>query len=430
VRTDLVIVGAGPAGLAAAAAATAEGLDVTLVDERLAAGGSVDGRLGASARDPDAAWMIPPLGAPDAEKARVERLRERASAATVLTDALVWGLFPGWTLAVTRGGRTERIDAAQVILATGSYVARPPFVGHALPGVLTPLGLARALQDGRITAGARVAVLGDDALGDEVARTLAQRGVDPVALLAERPRPSPHPVLVLAAPPVARGGERLATLDLELVGGERATLDVEWLVISGPRSVAGELAHLAGCDHRFDGFEAGFRPVRARDGATSAPGIFVAGSLAGAEGHEASERSGAVAGLAAAVRAGRASAERLDALLADAPPASPPPPRRVPLAYRAVDADSHDVACHCIGTTFAEIAAVIEDGARSIDDVKRQAKAGMGPCQGRDCHRTVVRLLARVGDVDVATLRPMRARPPVRPVTARAMFEEKDEVSA
>ncbi|CAN5631042.1 NAD(P)/FAD-dependent oxidoreductase [soil metagenome] len=421
-----MIVGAGPAGLAAAAAATAEGLEVTVVDERLAAGGSVDGALGASARDPDAAWLMPPLGARDAANGRIERLRERATAATVLTDALVWGLFPGWTLAVTRGGRTRRIDAAQVILATGSYVARPPFLGHALTGVLTPLGLARALEEGHIAAGARVAVLGDDAFADEIAETLTERGAAPVALLAERPRPSPHPVLVLAAPSVARGGERLETLDLELVGGERATLDVEWLVIAGPRSVASELAHMAGCDHRFDGYEAGFRPVRGRDGATSVAGIFVAGSLAGAQGYDASECSGAVAGLAAAVRAGRAPAERLEALLADATPTSAPPPARIPPAYRAVDAASTDVACHCIGTTFADVAAVVKGGARSIDDVKRQAKAGMGPCQGRDCHRTVVRLLATVGDVDIATLRPMRARPPVRPVTARAMFEEQD----
>jgi len=66
-------------------------------------------------------------------------------------------------------------------------------------------------------------------------------------------------------------------------------------------------------------------------------------------------------------------------------------------------------------------------GSRSLDDVKREAKAGMGTCQGRDCQRAVLRVLEDVGHVDLATLQPMRVRAPIRPMTAGAMFEREGE---
>lgn len=423
-RADLIVVGAGPAGLAAAAAATAEGLDVIVVDERLAPGGSVNGALGASARDPDAAWLMPPLSADIDAKARLEHLRVAAADATMLSDALAWGLFPSWILAVTRGGSTQRVDGDQVVLATGEYVARPPFPGHELDGVLTPLGLVRALDDGLIAAEAQVAVLGDDWLADAIVAELSSRGVNSVVLLGAQPRLAEVPVHVLDTPLAARGHVRLQAIDFRRADGRATSLDVDWLVVTGPRTVASELAQLAGCEHRFGGYEAGFVPMCGSDGGTSVPGIYVAGALVGASDFDTAERSGTVAGLSAAARAGRMPTGRLCVTVNTSGAAgSLPRPGRIPTIYRAIDPASTATACRCIGTSFAEVAATIRNGASSIDDVKRQAKAGMGPCQGRDCHRNVVRLLDLVGNVDVATLRPMRVRPPVRPVVARALFE-------
>jgi hypothetical protein len=230
---------------------------------------------------------------------------------------------------------------------------------------------------------------------------------------------------VLTAPPEARAGDdgRLAAVDLTLAGGDRLPLDVDWLVVADRPTAATELAVLAGCEHRFEGYAAGFRPVHGADGATSVPGVYVAGELAGAHDTAAAERSGAIAGLAAAVRAGRAPGDRLAARLAACPAPPPARPERVPDVLRRLDPDGDALACHCVGVSCATVAASIRDGARSLDDVKRQAKAGMGPCQGRDCHRAVVRLLDVVGGVDVGTLRPMRGRPPVRPLPARALYE-------
>jgi D-hydroxyproline dehydrogenase subunit alpha len=428
VRTDLTVIGAGPAGLAAAAAAAGAGLSVLVVDERLGPGGSVDGALGASARDPDAAWLLPPLAPDAAARDTARRLREAAAdaGATSLHDALVWGLFPGFIAAVARAGRgTERVDSDQVVLATGEYVVRPPFSGFHLDGVLTPVGLVRALAQGLVTTGARVAVLGDDEVADAVLAALAAEGIGDVVALAERDRPAGVPLQVMAAPPVARArdGQRLDHIELTLAGGHTERRAVDWVVVTAPRAVASELAQLIGCEGRWEGYVRGFRPVHGRDGATSVPGLFLAGALTGAVDTAAAERSGVVAGLAAAARVGSVQAEAVWGALDGMAPPGPPPPALVPSVYRAVAADSAAVACRCVGTTVAEVHAAIADGARSIDDVKRQAKAGMGVCQGRDCHRAVVALLERAAGVDVATLRAMRVRPPVRPVTARAMFE-------
>ncbi len=421
-RMDLIVVGAGRAGLAAAAAATEAGLSVAVVDERRTPGGRVSGALGASAHDPDGAWLSPPLRHDAGAVAEIARLRAAAGEATFVADALAWGLFPGWTLAVARGGRgTERLDAEQVVLATGSYVARSPFPGHELDGVVTPLGLVRALEEGLVRRDEAVVVIdGDDA--DDLVALLVREGVEDVVLLGARARRAACDVVVIDGAPEAHGDPSVREVAVRLVDGSSRTFPAAWVVVSGPRTAAGELAALAGCTAHFEGYQAGFRPRCGADGATELGGLFLAGSLAGAVGGEASSASGTIAGVAAAVRAGRVPVARLDALLAQRPPAPKRAPASIPPVYRDLDPTATRPVCFCTGTTYAEASASIRDGARSVDDVKRQAKAGMGPCQGRGCHRAVVRLLDVVGGVDVATLPPMRVRPPVRPLTARAMY--------
>jgi len=253
-RMNLVVVGAGRAGLAAAAAATAAGLSVAVVDERRTPGGRVSGALGASAHDPDGAWLSPPLGSDVAAVAEIARLHAAASDATFVADALAWGLFPGWTLAVARGGRgTERLDADQVVLATGSFVARSPFPGHELDGVVTPLGLVRALEAGLVRPDEAVVVLdGDDA--DDVVALLARAGVEDVVVLAARARRAARPVVAIDGAPEAHGAPRVREVAARLADGSSRTFPAAWVVVAGPRSAAGELAALAGCASRFEGY--------------------------------------------------------------------------------------------------------------------------------------------------------------------------------
>jgi D-hydroxyproline dehydrogenase subunit alpha len=416
-RYDLLIVGAGVAGLAAASAASGHGLRVALVDERRTLGGSVAGALGSSAERAEACWLTPAIDDDGAGRAEVERLAAALGTTEVRLDALVWGLFPGFLAAVSTGGRTERLDASQVLLATGEAPTRPTFPGHEMPGVVTPVELVRRLELGEAQPGERVAVLGSGALGRACAAWSAGRGLEVAALLSERPAPGSPRTVELTGPPRALGDGRLRQVE---AGGE--TLDVDWLCVTEPTSAATELAGMVGCVLRFQGYDAGFRPEHGPDGRTAVPGLWVAGSLTGMTTVGDAAASGRVAGTAAAVSAGAAAVGALeDALGRGLEPAAPPPPAIVPVTLRDVGPD-HAVACHCTGHAIADVRAAIRAGARSLDDVKRQAKAGMGICQGRDCGRLVARLLELEAGVDIATLHAMRPRPPARPLPARAMY--------
>jgi NAD(P)H-nitrite reductase large subunit len=74
------------------------------------------------------------------------------------------------------------------------------------------------------------------------------------------------------------------------------------------------------------------------------------------------------------------------------------------------------IVCRCEEVTGGEIAAALDEGARTLNDVKRRTRAGMGMCQGRWCSHAVAALVAEQTGQSLASLAPMTARPPVQPV--------------
>lgn len=424
-RWDLMVVGAGPVGLAASRAASSHGLRVVVVDERRTLGGSVSGELGVSAEDPSSCWLTPAWGGPEA-RAALDIYRVQHGADRVVLDALAWGIFPGWTLAVSHAGATERFDADQVILATGSFVTRPVFPGHQLPGVVSPLGLQRALERGEARAGERLAILGEGPRVEVVVARAQAAGLEVVALLHEGGEGGGSlrlPSLRLVAPPRAVGARRLHHLDAPCADGDQR-LAVDWCCVCGPQSQAAELANMAGVRTFFRGYHHGYQPERGPDGRTEAPGVFVAVAPGTDAPLAAALLEGEIVGTAAALRAGHAPARALDTVLNRKHfEVKPPPPTRALSPLLQALPHPEVVACHCTGHTFRDVLEAIDAGARSLDDVKRQAKVGLGPCQGRDCHRLVTRALELHGKVDVGTLHAIRVRPPVRPLKAAAMWE-------
>jgi NAD(P)H-nitrite reductase large subunit len=74
------------------------------------------------------------------------------------------------------------------------------------------------------------------------------------------------------------------------------------------------------------------------------------------------------------------------------------------------------IVCRCEDVTDDEIVAALGEGARTLNDVKRRTRAGMGMCQGRWCSHAVAALVAEQTGQSLAALAPMTARPPVQPV--------------
>lgn len=82
--------------------------------------------------------------------------------------------------------------------------------------------------------------------------------------------------------------------------------------------------------------------------------------------------------------------------------------------------------CRCEEVLSEEIVAAIAAGARSVDDVKRRTRAGMGACQGVFCVPVIAALVARAIDAPIETVAPMTARPPVRAIPLEALADLMD----
>ena len=84
------------------------------------------------------------------------------------------------------------------------------------------------------------------------------------------------------------------------------------------------------------------------------------------------------------------------------------------------------ITCRCEEITEAEIAAAIAEGARTLNDIKRRTRAGMGMCQGRWCTPAIVAMVAEATRQSLATIAPMTARPPVQPVPLGVLADLED----
>lgn len=82
--------------------------------------------------------------------------------------------------------------------------------------------------------------------------------------------------------------------------------------------------------------------------------------------------------------------------------------------------------CRCEEITDAEIVAAVGEGARTLNDVKRRTRAGMGMCQGRWCSSVIAAVVAAETGQPLMTLAPMTARPPVQPVLLGVLTDMKE----
>lgn len=84
------------------------------------------------------------------------------------------------------------------------------------------------------------------------------------------------------------------------------------------------------------------------------------------------------------------------------------------------------IICRCEEVTQGEIIKAIQDGAQSLNDIKRTTRAGMGLCQGRTCRKLVSQLLQEHGrELGEIFLKPPSFRPPVRPIKLEELAGEE-----
>ncbi|MFD9354038.1 NAD(P)/FAD-dependent oxidoreductase [Streptomyces sp. NPDC060031] len=446
---DLAVVGAGPAGLAAAVTAAGLGLRVTLLDAGERPGGQYY-------RHP-----APGLGAARPEAlhhgwadfaTREAALRAHVSAGRIshLPGHHVWSVVPdgsGWMLhAVAGHGPEERaaaVPAKAVLLATGAYERQLPFPGWTLPGVVGAGGAQAMLKGGLVLPGQRVVVAGSGPLLLAVAGSLAAAGATVPAVVEAASYTGyadKAPALLRNPGKLAEGATygsallrhhiRLLTRHAvtEVHGTDRveavtvARLDRDWRPVPGtgrriPCDALAvghglvpqlELATGLGCATRLsaDGtialdLDAGQR--------TSVPGIWSAGETGGIGGAQLALAEGELAALAIAGRPAPARLTRRRARLrafADAMGGAHRPGEGWTDWLR----DDAEV-CRCEEVPAGRIREAVRDlGARDARTVKLLTRAGMGWCQGRMCGPAVCAL---AGDGPAPDRRPLSCPVPL-----------------
>ncbi len=446
---DLAIVGAGPAGMAAAVEAASLGLAVLLLDEQPAPGGQIFRNVERAHGDPALAGDYVEQGV-----ALVREFRA-APGITYYPSTTLWHVDAATLrLSVLRGGRSEEERAARLLLATGAQERPVPIPGWTLPGVMSAGAAQILLKTAGVVPQGPVAIAGQGPLCWLIAVQLLRAGASPVTLLETRCR---KPLATALATGGLWSGRKLLWKGLALMREARArglrvisgihglqalgndrVQEVRWLGGAMPCTTlllhegvipSTHVTRALGLEHLWDPAQLCWRPVLDGWGGTSHPGIAVAGDGGGIGGWEAAVASGHLAALDAAFRLGRITeAER------DRRAAQHRSTQRAALALRPflhrlyaptpevlVPPDDGTLVCRCEEITAGEVRAAARLGAIGPNQVKAFLRTGMGPCQGRMCGTTVAAVIAAERGVSIAEVGAFRPRAPFKPMTVGAL---------
>lgn len=462
-RVQILVIGAGPAGLAAAIEAASRGLQVMLVDENpvpfKTMGDEVPLHFGqgmaGAARNRNAM-----MEAFIASEPRIEEAFE--AGVDLRLGTACWGLYanqpslswlPGTVAALEDGERSWLVGAENVVVATGRRDMGLGFPGWDKPGVMgATAATALATRYGALQP-SRVAILGSSTEALQTAMTLREAGVA-VAAIVEQAADLLGPAEMLAT--LREGGTEIlaghvvreavgrdaveaalvASLDADgKPTGEERRIACDGIVLAVGTVPVVDLLDAAGARIAFQAERGGYAPVLGAGGETSRPGIYAVGDCAGIWDFKSSTR-------AVAEAEGRAAAAAIagEAVAAVAPP----PPVRDLGAYRlawvrssVIEARAEFHVCQCEEVTAREIlevrppryldwqnerrndrslAALLGDGPPNPDQIKRLTRAGMGPCQGRRCREQVAALLALGAAMPLSSIPLASYRAPVRPL--------------
>jgi len=446
---DLVIVGAGPAGLAAACEARKWGVGVTLLDEQPATGGQIYRGV-----DSASANRRSVLGEDYAAGTELTRAFAR-SGARHIAGAAVWNVGSDLKVNYLHQGSNQVLQARHIVLASGAMERPFPIPGWTLPGVMGAGAAQILFKSAGALPSEPVVLAGCGPLLYLLASQYLQAGVTLKAVVhttqtRDYLRASSHLAGALRGwrdlrkgmrmlgklrrnhVPIYAGAEALAIEGTDRAEaicfrhkGRSHRIESSLVLLHQGVVPNTQLSWSLRARHRWNDDQLCWVPETDEYGQIEETGIYLAGDSRGIVGAKASASQGRLAAIAIAGKLGRLRGEErvghestvraqlrsqlhirpfLDALY------------RPPVEHRIPPEDSV-IVCRCEEVTAGEIRKYAELGCQGPNQTKAFGRCGMGPCQGRLCGLTVTEIIAQTRGVRPDEVGYYRIRPPIKPVT-------------
>jgi thioredoxin reductase len=320
-EVELVVVGAGPAGLSAAIEAAKAGAEVLVCDENAKAGGQLFKQIhkffGSRAHQAGTRGI-------DIGQNLLDEVEK--SGVDVRLEAVVWGIFSDKRVGIVHNGKNTLVKAKKILLATGAAENVLAFPGWTLAGVMGAGAIQTMVNVHRVLPGKRILMVGSGNVGLIVSYQLLQAGAEVAAIVEAMARVGGYAVhaskVVRAGVPIltsttikeAKGNgkvEKAIIIKLDdkfkQIAGTEKEIEADVICIAVGLSPLAELAWLAGCKFADVSELGGFLPIHNEDMETTVEGIYVAGDLAGIEEASTAIEEGRLAGIAIAERLGHIS---------------------------------------------------------------------------------------------------------------------------
>lgn len=465
IECDVLIVGAGAAGMSAAIRIAEAGASVVVVDERSEPGGQFFKQLASSHTFTD----NKPSDSQYRDGANlIARLRN--TNAQFLDAATVWGTFRddagNMEICVTAGPKSYLVRTQRIVLAAGAIESVPVFTGWTLPGVMTTGAAQSLVRAYRVSPGQKVLISGNGSLNLHLAYELISAGIDVVAVAESAPPPFPRRWIAgigaLASSPslIMRGAHYLAALrkhrvplhyghhilradgeervrfatiakigrDSTLLPNTEKRYEVDAVCVGYALHPSNELARLLGCKHNV--VKPGLVvPVRDENGQSNIAGVYVIGD------------GGVLGGAHVAMAEGRLAGEAILGALSIEGSKSVRHDRRTLRRHRRFQRnlwsiyEAPEVApalpdtpiCRCEMITTDTIKALINSGVQDMGTLKRLSRAGMGLCQGRYCQKQIAMVLNEMTGKIPENDEMFAPQLPVKPTLIRNVAAEKPE---
>ncbi len=446
-RRDVIVVGAGPAGLSAGAMLAEMGLDVLVLDEQQTPGGQIYRNVENAPEK-----RIDYFG-PDYSNGLDLVKRFRNSNAAYESGATVWQAEHDGVVCYSKDGASKSIRANYIVVATGAMERPVPMPGWTLPGVMGA-GAANALaKESGLSPATGVVLAGSGPLLLLEASLLLKKGVEVKAILDTTPAlPS---LSALGHGPQSIPGAKLMFKGLKVLKdirkagvphykgitniraigekrvervtakhkGKEISLGTDLLLVHFGVIPSTHMVRQMGCAMQWEPVGRYWQPSCDTWGRTNFEQVFVAGDGAGVTGAIAA----ALKGELIALEIGRCLG-MLDTAARDKAAA---PIRKAmmwdgfgrPFIDRLFAPnfdhswfDNDTVICRCETVTIGDIRQVLAEGVRDVNEVKIITRCGMGPCQGRMCGPALAEVIGHELSRSPEEAGLLRVRPPLKPV--------------